>query len=219
MGYFLSIIPGPQRIGFATTLTPTLIQQAIHEDIDLLITHHDTWEFMLDERQEAHDLLNQHQISHIWCHEPLDKSDFGTAAALLDIIGCEVIAKIVDDCGSIGEFSRPQEFSQITDMLNSLLGERPARNYDSGRPVARSASLPGAGMLIDYLVEAIEYDIDLFITGETSLYLFEYARYRDVSVLVYSHNYTEIFGTKNLTKRIADQLAISEIVQLDEPHF
>jgi len=74
-------------------------------------------------------------------------------------------------------------------------------------------------MMVDYLVEALNYDIDLYITGETSLYLLEYATFRKVSVLIYSHNYTEIFGTRNLAKNIADFLGINKIVRLDEPHF
>ena len=57
--------PNPQSIGFATTLTPAVIRQAIARDIQLLVTHHDAWDFMLEEQQTAFELLAQHHISHI----------------------------------------------------------------------------------------------------------------------------------------------------------
>jgi putative NIF3 family GTP cyclohydrolase 1 type 2 len=79
--------------------------------------------------------------------------------------------------------------------------------------------VPGAGMMIDYLAEALENRIDLYITGETSLYLLECAKYRGVSALIYSHNYTEIFGTHNLARKIADYLEIRETVRLKEPYY
>jgi putative NIF3 family GTP cyclohydrolase 1 type 2 len=79
--------------------------------------------------------------------------------------------------------------------------------------------VPGAGAMTKYLAEALDYGIDLYLTGETSLYLLEYASFHNVNVLIYSHNYTEIFGTQNLANKIADQLGIKEIFRLDEPHY
>jgi putative NIF3 family GTP cyclohydrolase 1 type 2 len=209
----------PKSIGFATTLTPSIIKQAIRKEIDLLVTHHDVWEFMLDERNESHELLAQYKISHIWCHEPLDKVDYGTAAALLRIIGCKVIGNIADDCGRVGELPSELELSIIIEMLDNQMSESPCRIHNARKSISRIASVPGAGMMIDYLVDALDYEVDLYITGETSLYLLEYANFRDINVLIYSHNYTEIFGTQNLARKIADHLEIKEIVRLDEPHY
>jgi len=209
----------PKSIGFATTLTPAIVQQAVNKDLDLLVTHHDAWDFMLDEQTESHELLSQQKISHIWCHEPLDKADFGTSAALLEIIGCKIIGKITYDCGRIGELPSEQGLSYIIELLEGQMSERPCRIHDTGKQIKRIASVPGGGMMVNYLVEALEYDVDLYITGETSLYLLEYATFRNVSVLIYSHNYTEIFGTQNLARKIADHLEIQKIVRLDEPHY
>jgi putative NIF3 family GTP cyclohydrolase 1 type 2 len=209
----------PQSLGFATTLTPFVVHQAVNQNLELLVTHHDTWDFMLEERQESYKLLAQHQISHIWCHEPLDKADYGTAVALLNIIGCDVTEIVVDDCGRIGMLPKEVELETIIELLNNQLGEKPCRIQDAGKPISRVACVPGAGMMIDYLAETLKHQIDLYITGETSLYLLEYAKYRGVNVLVYSHNYTEIFGTQNLAWKIADYLEIEKVVRLNEPHY
>lgn len=211
--------PYPKSIGYATTLTPSAIHQAAENNLELLVTHHDTWEFMLDERDTSHQLLAQYQISHIWCHEPLDKVDFGTAAALLSIIGCKVTEKIVEDFGRVGELPAEVELARIIDLLEDQMSEKPCRIHAAGKPISRIACVTGAGMMVDYLAEALDERIDLYITGETSLYLLEYAKYRAVNVLIYSHNYTEIFGTYNLARKIADHLGIDEVVRLEEPHF
>jgi putative NIF3 family GTP cyclohydrolase 1 type 2 len=209
----------PQSLGFATTLTPALIRQAFAKDIDLLVTHHDVWDFMLEERQVSLDLLAQHQISHIWCHAPLDAAPFGTAAALLTLTGCQLLDTFAQDAGRIGELPEPLHLSNIRALLDDKLSETPCRVHDANRLVARIACVTGAGASTKYLAEALPYGTDLYVTGETSLYLLEYASFHDINVLIYSHNYTEIFGTQNLADKIAEQLGIKNIFRLDEPHY
>jgi putative NIF3 family GTP cyclohydrolase 1 type 2 len=209
----------PQSLGFATTLTPALIRQAIAKNIDLLVTHHDSWDFMLEERRICVELLTQHQISHIWCHAPLDAADFGTSATLLAMTGCKLVGIFAQGAGRIGELPGPMPLSDIKGLLDVKLSETPCRFLDAHRGVTRIAFVTGAGASIKYLAEALPYGIDLYLTGETSLYLLEYASFHNINVLIYSHNYTEIFGTQNLAYKIADQLGIQAIFQLDEPHY
>jgi len=211
--------PNPESIGYATTLTPDVIQQATEQGIHLLVTHHNVWEFMREERAACRSLLEQHQISHVWCHAPLDRVDFGTAAALLSLAGCKMVTKIVEDDGRVGELVKAKPLSAIRSVLDEKLAESPCRVHDAGRLIRRMACVPGAGANTGYLAEALAFDADLYLTGETSLYLLEYARFHEVSVLIYSHNYTEIFGTQNLAGKVAAQLGIQTITRLDEPHF
>lgn len=209
----------PDLIGFATTLTPAIVRQASARKINLLVTHHDAWDFMLEERQISHELLASHKISHVWCHAPLDAADFGTVAALLDIFDCKGIGTIAEGDGRVGELPSPLPLAQVIHLLDDRLSENPCRKYDANRPVSRIACVTGAGARIAYLSEALALDADLYVTGETSLYLLEYASFRNINALIYSHNYTEILGTQNLAKRIASQLGIKEIIRLDEPHY
>jgi putative NIF3 family GTP cyclohydrolase 1 type 2 len=209
----------PASIGYATTLTPTVIQQAIELGIDLIVSHHDSWDFMFEERRVSHQLLGKHRISHIWCHLPLDRADFGTATALLTSIGCRIIGILADDCGRIGELPRKLDLLEVIRLFNEQLGEVPCRIHDSGKAIIRIAGVPGAGNMNEYLEQARDHKADLYITGETSLYLLEYASHLGINVLVYSHNYTENFGTRNLAQRIAGTLNIDSVVRLDEPHF
>jgi putative NIF3 family GTP cyclohydrolase 1 type 2 len=211
--------PAPQSLGYATTLTPDVIQQAAQQGIHLLVTHHDAWEFMREERTACLELLEQHQISHVWCHAPLDRADFGMAASLLELAGCRIVAKIVEEGGRVGALPEATPLSAIRGLLDEQLNESPCRTNDAGRLIKRIGCVPGAGANTGYLAEALAYEVDLYLTGETSLYLLEYARFHNVSVLVYSHNYTEIFGTRNLADRLAAQLGINTVTRLEEPHF
>jgi putative NIF3 family GTP cyclohydrolase 1 type 2 len=211
--------PDPGSIGYATTLTPAVIRQAAGRNIDLLVTHHDAWNFMLEEKQMSVELLAQNQISHVWCHAPLDAADFGTTASLLKLIGCRMVATIAEGDGRIGELPEPLRLSDIKRLLGDQLSENPCREYDANRLITRIACVSGAGASTKYLAEALRYGVDLYLTGETSLYLLEYAAFHNINVLIYSHNYTEIFGTQNLAGRIAEQLGIKAVFRLDEPHF
>ncbi|HVM72331.1 MAG TPA: Nif3-like dinuclear metal center hexameric protein [Anaerolineales bacterium] len=209
----------PDAIGYATTLTPATIKQARANHINLLVTHHDAWDFLLEERNMCLELLDQYQISHVWCHAPLDAADFGTAAALLDALGCKPIGTIAEGDGRVGELASPAQLADIIKWLEQQLQENPCRIAAAERPISRIACVTGAGASINYLTEALAFDADLYITGETNLYLLEYASFRKVNLLVYSHNYTEMPGTRNLAERIASRLGIKTVLRLDEPHY
>lgn len=209
----------PDAIGFATTLTPAVIRQAIAKKVNLLVTHHDAWDFMLEEKTLSHELLAEHHISHIWCHTPLDAADFGTSAALLGVFDCKLIGTIAEGDGRVGELPKALGLPDVITLLNERLSEIPCRMVDANRPVSRIGVVTGAGSRIAYLVEALALEADLFITGETSLYLLEYASFRNISALIYSHNYSELPGTQNLAERVASQLGIQNIIRLDEPHY
>jgi putative NIF3 family GTP cyclohydrolase 1 type 2 len=211
--------PEPDALGFATTLTPAVVEQARTHNVNLLVTHHDAWDFMLEEKSVSHELLSRYKISHIWCHTPLDAADFGTSAALLAVLDCKLIGIIAEGDGRVGDLPLPCNLSDVTSLLNDRLSESPCRMNDAGRPITRIACVTGAGASIKYLSEALAFNADLYITGETSLYLLEYARFRNISALIYSHNYTEILGTQNLATRVAAQLGIKTVIRLDEPHF
>lgn len=56
--------PQPESIGYATTLTPDIIRQAAERGIQLLVTRHNAWEFMREERAACQALNQDHFYLH-----------------------------------------------------------------------------------------------------------------------------------------------------------
>jgi putative NIF3 family GTP cyclohydrolase 1 type 2 len=209
----------PKLLAYATTLTPDVVEDASQNNVNVIITHHAAWDFMYEQKEKAEQLLKKYKITNVWCHLPLDKADFGTAVSLLSLLNCEPFAKLNNGEGRMSKTTSTQTFDEIKSILNKKLSEVPAREYDAKIKIKNIATLTGAGTFTNYLKEALKHEVDLFITGETSLYLLEYAKYHNVSVLIYSHNYTEVFGVKALAKRFSQELSIPIFGHLNEEHF
>jgi len=209
----------PKLLAYASTLTPDVVEEAFQNKVNVIITHHTAWGFMYEQKEKTEQLLKQYGITNIWCHLPLDKADFGTAVSLLALLNCKPFAKLNNGEGRIGEIPSTQSFDEIKTILSKNLNEVPAREFDAKKQIKNIATLTGAGTFTHYLKEALSYDVDLFITGETSLYLLEYAKYHKISVLIYSHNFTEIFGVKALAKLFSEELSIPIFGHLTEEHF
>ncbi len=209
----------PSAVGYATTITPETIRSAVDSNVDLIVTHHDAWDFMFEQRVEVQTLLRENGLTHVWAHLPLDLADFGTSATLLSELGCSQVAVLPHAEARVGEFSEPGSLATVRASLTSLLAEAPCRMHDAGRPVLRVAAATGAGIYTTLVRDALSYDIDLYITGETNLYLLEYAKYKDVNVLVYSHNYTELPGVRAFADRIAGALNLDMTGHLGDSHW
>ena len=128
------------KLGYCTNLTIESAQDATENNVDLLITHHDAWEWMSGIKEEALEILKQSNITHFFIHLPLDDAEFGNNTSILKKLGFKVIDKFSNDegmyCGRIGEIYEPIEFEilvnksqvetkrdteiRINEFLNSL---------------------------------------------------------------------------------------------------
>ena len=209
----------PTAAGYATTITPETIRAAVERNVDLIVTHHDAWDFMFEQRDEVRSRLRTHGLTHVWAHLPLDLADFGTSAMLLSEIGCTPVAGLAENTGRVGELPESAPLSAVHERLTALLSEEPCREHDANRPVRRVGTVTGAGIYTTFLRDALHFGIDLYVTGETNLYLLEYAKYKNVNALVYSHNYSELPGVNAFARRIADALDLQLKGHLGDSHF
>ena len=209
----------PSSLGYSTTITPDTIQTAVDREVDVIVTHHDAWDFMFEQKEEVHALLRDKSLTHIWAHLPLDSADFGTSATLLSEMGCSPVTTMTEVEGRIGELAESTCLATVRENLNSFLMEEPRCEHDANRDIQRVASVPGAGIYTSYLQEALAYGVDLYITGETNLYLLEYAKFKDVNVLVYSHNYSELPGVRAFARKIAELSGLELGDHLGDAHF
>jgi putative NIF3 family GTP cyclohydrolase 1 type 2 len=213
-----------ERVAYATNLTPETVEKAAAVNANLLITHHDAWDFLFGMREECVSGLEKSNISHYFTHSPLDFVKFGTCTALFEQIHIDEITSYstsVDDTDypGIGVFHNEISFSDLKVRLETALDEpvRAWQNHD--RPIKKVAILTGAGNNSNLIKYAKENDCDAFITGERTLYSVQYAKFSGVNLYVGSHTFTEIFGVENFAKKIQEHYPSIDIIRIEEEHI
>ncbi len=211
-----------KRVGYCTNLTIETAKEAARRNVDLLITHHDAWEWMTGMKEETLDILKRHDITHFFIHLPLDDADFGNNTTILEKLGFRVVEKFANDdemyCGRVGELDKPIEFKELARKIEILLGEQVKVWENNDRLVKRIGVVTGAGFSTTNIEEAVNLDCDVYLTGEKILYTVQYARFRRINLIVGSHTFTEIFGLGSLTGLIRERYPHLEIVRIAEEH-
>lgn len=212
-----------KRIGYCTNLTLDTVEEAVRNDVNLMVTHHDAWDSMFGLKEACRERLLEAGISHYFNHLPLDDCDFGTNNSLAERLGLRVVEKShLEDgfhCGRLTEFGEAVTFEYLVGRLESIL-EEPVQAWKSRRsPIRRVGLVCGGGGSTPDVREAFEKGCDAYITGERTLYTIEYARFVGMDLIIGSHTFTEVFGVESLAKIIEQGFRGTEIVRLTEDHL
>jgi dinuclear metal center YbgI/SA1388 family protein len=213
-----------KRIGYSTNISPEIVNQAAKDKVDLIITHHDAWDFVFGMKDACHALLKEYGISHFFVHLPLDYAVFGTCNSLFGALGInEQIQHSYQHEGrtipGIGEFNVPLTFESLIEKVKDTLNEEVKSWKNSEKPISRVGIITGAGNSTKNIRDAHNLGCDVYITGEKILYTVQYAKFIGMNLIVGSHTFTEIFGVKTLTEKLKEKFSNLEIVQLKEEHF
>jgi putative NIF3 family GTP cyclohydrolase 1 type 2 len=212
-----------KTVGYAVNLTPEIVNQAIKKKVNLIVTHHDAWDFIFGMKEHCLQLLREHGISHVFAHLPLDVADFGPVQALTTKLGAEVTDNIISYkgvlIGRVGVYEKPLTFAQLVKRTESVCREKVMSWRNNRRLVRRICVLPGGGHLTTYMKEAVENGCDTYITGEKTLYTIEYARFAGMNLIVGSHTFTEIPAVENLANLLKTRFPELAVVRLKELHL
>jgi dinuclear metal center YbgI/SA1388 family protein len=212
-----------KRIGYCTNLTIDTIEEARKNNVELMITHHDAWEFIYGLKEACKEKLLEYNISHYFNHLPLDDCEFGTNNSLIEKLGLEIIEKTHKEdgffCGRIAEFKEPIKFEDLVERIEITL-EEPVQSWKfNDRKIKRVGLVCGGGGFTTDVREAVERNCDVYITGEKVLYTIQYAKFVGINLIVGSHTFTEVFGIESIAKKIKDKHKDIEIVRLEEEHL
>jgi dinuclear metal center YbgI/SA1388 family protein len=211
------------KLGYCTNLTIETAQEAAKNKVDLLVTHHDAWEWMSGIKKEATEILKQSNITHFFIHTPLDDAEFGNNTSILKKLGFKVIDKFSNDegmyCGRIGELDEPIELEKLVNKIEMLLEEPVRRWKNNERLIKKIAVVTGAGFSAIDIKDAVNLGCDAYFTGEKILYTVQYAQYSKINLIVGSHTFTEIFGLENLTKMLNKRFPMVEVIRINEEHM
>ncbi|MCM1991884.1 Nif3-like dinuclear metal center hexameric protein [Oceanirhabdus seepicola] len=211
------------KLGYCTNLTIESAREAAKNNVDLLITHHDAWEWMSGIKEEVLEILKHSNITHFFIHLPLDDAEFGNNTSILKKLGFRVTDKFSNDegmyCGRIGEIDEPIEFEKLVNKIEMLL-EEPVRKWKNNeRLIKKIGVVTGAGFSAIDIKDAVNLGCDAYFTGEKILYTVQYAQYSKMNLIVGSHTFTEIFGLESLVKMINKRYPMVEIIRIKEEHI
>lgn len=222
-GFYVDDTLEIKKIGYATNLTPETVKSAVMQGVNLIISHHDAWEFIYGMKDYCIDTLKKHNISHFYFHMPLDDADFGTNVSFMNRIGLYNLDKVNLQsghfyCGRIGELEKPIDFEVLISKVEDILGEKVKSWKNNDRKIKKIGFMSGAGHMTSDIKEHVEHNCDVLITGEKTLYTVQYCEFAGINLIVGSHTYTEIFGVQSLCEKIKDGYPDIDIIRLNEEH-
>lgn len=212
-----------KRIGYATNITPEIIRNAGIAEVDILLTHHDAWDFVYGLRQKSNSMLMETGIIHGFFHSVLDDAPFGTNASLAELIGLRNCYQIIPYpincyCGIVGELEPALSFDDLSKHLSAVLGESIRQFRNNNRPIRKVGIATGGGNMTTDMKKAVDECCDAYITGEYVLYSQQYAQLEELNLFIGSHTNTEIYGVKSMAELLIQDTGL-ELVRISEPNY
>jgi dinuclear metal center YbgI/SA1388 family protein len=200
------------KIAFAVDISNSAVKMAAEKKCDLLITHHGFfWGKPLPVSGTFKKTLRslfENNIGLISYHLPLDMHPvLGNNAQVLKCAG--IGPKNIKPfgfykgtaVGYFGNLKNEKNINEICKGLGLIFPNNGIKYLDFGNKKIKSiAVVSGSGA--GYFQEAIEKNIDLYITGDREHILYHPAEENKLNVLFAGHYFTETFGLKALRKEI-----------------
>jgi dinuclear metal center YbgI/SA1388 family protein len=220
-------VEGPDevtKVALAVDACQASFEQAADERVELLIVHHGLfWSEplrLVGLHFRRIKTLLEGRCGLYAMHLPLDAHpEVGHNAEMVRLLGLEDREPFGDyhgtEIGFAGRLDRSLELSELIGRLVEALERPPIRVLDYGPDeVARVGCVSGgAASMMD---QAVEAELDAFITGETSHAAFHQAAERELNVLFAGHYATETLGMKALARHLKEQFDLVTVF-LDVP--
>jgi len=202
-----------ERILVCLEVNDDVIDEAIEEGADVIITHHPLIFYPVSSI-ESGDVpgryiirLLENGISVYSSHLPFDFCETGNNAYLAKLLG------LLDADTKSGRFPEPVSLEKACDLVEKAL-DLPGgfiRVVDGGREsISKVGFCTGAGG--DMIRDALNDGCDLFITGDLKLHEAQYAKARGISVIDAGHYGTEKIFTENFAAQLSRKLGSGAIV-------
>ena len=161
------------------------------------------------------------ELSLLAYHLPLDRcADLGNNALAARALGLGELAPFgtLDggEWGFRGRFAEPVPMAEFTGRCQELFGGEPLVFAHGPDPVSTVGIVSGGAQRV--LTQAIDADLDLFLTGEVSEWVMNLAREAGIHFVAAGHYATERLGVQALGEHLADRFGIEvEFVDIPNP--
>lgn len=203
------------KILLTTDFSLESAQYAQKNNFDLMIVHHGQfWSkvnpSLVGFSKKRIKIMLDNNISLYACHLPLDKhKEVGNNAQLIKYLGAEIQSEFLDVNGVkisyVGKFKEPKKFDEIVEKMNTLGSNQ--LDFQLGKEKVETVAVCSGGGGIADFNEALKFNCDLYITGETSE-IYHLAKENRVNLIFGGHHATEILGVKALGKIVEKKFGV-----------
>ena len=211
------------KIAFAVDASMETFKRTAELGAQMLFVHHGLFwgksQTITDNHYKRISFLLSNNIALYACHLPLDAHpQFGNNASLASILDLENRepfgewhGKLIGVKGNLKETLTPEQ------VMNKLFSER--RNILSflpfGKPKVSSIGIISGGACED-VYQAIDQNLDMYITGEVSHEIYHPVKEAGINFLAGGHYQTETGGVKAVAAQLGRETGI-ETVFIDVP--
>ena len=214
-----------KKIVFGVSASLELFRRAAAAGADMIVVHHGlfwgrSFPVRGPFRKKLETLLNGGITLAAW-HLPLDKHPLtGNNAQLLKFLGAQSLKPFGtydgETIGFKGTFARPRPVSEIIKILrHKLSAEILPLNFGPKKIRTVGVVSGGAQRMFE---QAIEAELDLYITGEVSEFVQEMARENGANFIAAGHYNTEKAGVWALEKVVRAKFKVkTEFIDVPNP--
>ena len=212
-----------ERIVSGVTANMALLEAARVADADMVLVHHGFFWRNEDPRiigikQKRIRFLLDHEINLVAYHLPLDAHpELGNNAQLGQLMGIDIEGRAGEQSLLVhGSLPHEVPLQRFLGRLELVLGRNSLMIGDGTRLVRRVAWCTGAAQ--DFMQQAIELGVDLFISGEISEQTVHLARESGVAYIAAGHHATERYGIQALGRHLSARFDLHhEFIDIDSP--
>ncbi len=197
-----------KKIAFAVDARRDVIEEAVENDADLLVTHHGMiWggvKSVTGKFYRSISLFLKNDMGLYVSHLPLDiHGEIGNNVLLARTVGAEPVDTFFDYNGTevclMSEFEEKKKVCEVAEVLADKLNAE-TTVYLGEKKVKKLGIMTGKGGRAVSLAK--EEGADLFITGERSYVAYNEAIDMEIPLIMGGHYATEILGIQALMEKI-----------------
>lgn len=177
-------------------VTENIVDYAIANDIDLIVSHHPLIFKPLKSLTENSHVsrkvikLIKNDVAVISLHTRADKVDGGVNDQLAEILGLGGVFPFGEGgLGRMGSFEEEMSMEDFSYLLKGLLNCDGVKVSDACIPVQRVAVVGGDGK--DFIADALELGADTYVSGRIGYNVMEEAEEMGINLIEAGHFFTE----------------------------
>ena len=212
-----------KKVAFAVDACELTAKKAAEQNADVLVVHHGLyWGHCERARGIVYKRLSSFikaDLALIAYHLPLDANDpYGNNFGLANMLNMKNLSPFGKwrgmEIGVKGELAESTDINSFAQKIGSFTHTK-CRVFDFGKKEIKSVGIISGGAGNDF-VQAVEQNLDLFVTGEFMHENFHPAKESCMNVISGGHYGTEIIGVSLLQKKVEQELGL-ETVFIDFP--